>query len=117
MAQVVRVYDTYTSHFKAACDKPADYLVEESDDAELRQHKIKLQAAFRKAIKESAVLSIMVSEELVLQMAHLVHYVKEHAEIVRASTRYAEALQGARELATKFSSLTGSQLQDSPTVN
>lgn len=102
MRAVVRLFDNYTSHFDEACGQSANFIIEDSDDDELRAHKIKLRAAFRKMIKDSAVLSIMLQEELAVQMSHLVHYVKEHAEILRARTRYAIAVRGARELAMKF---------------
>lgn len=102
MGAVVRLFDNYTGRFDAACGQSANFIIEDSDDDELRARKIRLQAAFRKMIKDSAILSIMLKEELVVQMNHLVHHVKEHAEIVRASTSYAIAVRGARELATKF---------------
>ena len=60
MAHVVRVYDGYTGFFKAGLSRAADYVVKESDNAELKQHKIKLQTAFRMVIKDSQIFSIMV---------------------------------------------------------
>lgn len=102
MALVVRVYDKHTERLKVQSSKAAaDYVVEESDDADLKEKKISLQKAFQKLIRDSAIFSIMVTESLIEELPCLLHYVKEHAEIVRAQTRYSVALAEAREVVKK----------------
>lgn len=116
MAHIVRVYDTYTNLLKLGGKGAADNFVEESDDAELKQKKISLQTAFQNLIQESLIFSIMITERMITELPCLLHYVKEHAEIVRASARYAVALGEAREIAKKYCLPPNDQSESPPTT-
>lgn len=102
MAHVVRVYDGYTGFFKAGLSRAADYVVTESDNAELKRHKINLQTAFRMVIKDSQIFSIMIQEELVARMSHYLNHLNELGDVMRATARYAVALGEAYEIAKKY---------------